>query len=104
MIASNRRCFLLSNAELSRIRALGILALSAPPALLPLGIATPALAASSRAGDAQTLLTDMHRALATIVVAYEQIPAAKKTHADALMLESAKETATELDRLKAAMA
>ncbi|MBR0856966.1 hypothetical protein [Bradyrhizobium liaoningense] len=91
-------------ATLPKVLALGLFALSTTPVLEPIGMATSALAASPRAGDAQTLLTDMHRALATIVVAYEQIPAVKKTRADALMLESAKETATELGRLKTAMA
>jgi hypothetical protein len=91
-------------AKLSKVLAVGLFAASTSPVLESIGVATSALAASPRAGDAQTLLTDMHRALATVVVAYEQVPAAKKTRADALMLESAKETATELGRLKTAMA
>ncbi|MEH2484120.1 hypothetical protein [Bradyrhizobium sp. AZCC 2230] len=91
-------------AKLSKVLALGLFAASTSPVLAPIGVSTSALAASPRAGDAQTLLTDMHRALATVVVAYEQTPAARKTRADALMLESAKETATELGRLKTAMA
>jgi hypothetical protein len=79
-----------SYAKLAKVLALGLFAASTSPVLEPIDVGTSALAASPRAGDAQTLLTGMHRALATVVVAYEQIPAAKKTRAHVLMLERAR--------------
>lgn len=93
-----------------KVRLLEVLRPAALAALLLTGISLPSVVllpvvaqATTRKADATQLLTGMHRSLATIVVAYGQQPQSRRSRADALMLEGAREAASELNQLKSAL-
>lgn len=85
-------------------KALTLSACLLVPIQTPVGSLTVAAAhaAPSARVNSKSLLKGMHRSLATIVVAY-QAGSAKRTRADGLMLDAARETATELAGLRAAI-
>ncbi|WP_026790989.1 hypothetical protein [Pleomorphomonas oryzae] len=93
-----------------KVPLLEVLRPAALAALLLTGISLPSVVllpevaqATTRKADAKQLLSGMHRSLATIVVAYGQKPQSRRSPADALMLEGARDAARELNQLKSAL-